>query len=254
LKLKNMSKPILEVCAGSLASAFAAQLGGAYRVELCDNLYEGGTTPSMGTIELARLKLSIRVHVIIRPRGGDFLYSDLEYVIIKRDVERCRDVRVDGVVIGFLTPEGRVDVERTREIVELAKPMSVTFHRAFDMARNPYEALEDLKGTGVDRILTSGQQNKAPDGADLIAELVKRAEGKVIIMPGGGLSEHNITEFASRVSAREYHATLRHTVESKMSFKRNDVFMGGLSAIPEFSILETDPARVAEMVAALGNL
>jgi len=249
-----MSNPILEVCAGSLASAVAAEEGGAFRVELCDNLYEGGTTPSMGTIELARLKLSIRVHVIIRPRGGDFLYSDLEYVIIKRDVERCRDAGVEGVVIGFLTSDGLVDMERTREIVELARPMSVTFHRAFDMASNPFEALEDLMVTGVDRILTSGQQNKAPDGAALIAELVKKAEGKVIIMPGGGLNEHNITEFASRVHAREYHATLRHTVESKMSFRRNDVFMGGLSAIPEFSILETDPARVAAMVDALGKL
>jgi copper homeostasis protein len=249
-----MSNPILEVCAGSLASAIAAEEGGAFRVELCDNLYEGGTTPSMGTIELARLKLSIRVHVIIRPRGGDFLYSDLEYVIIKRDVERCRDTRVDGVVIGFLTSNGRIDMERTREIVQMARPMSVTFHRAFDMARNPYEALEDLKVTGVDRILTSGQQNKAPDGADLIAELVKRAEGEVIIMPGGGLNEHNIKEFASIVRAREYHATLRHTVESKMNFRRNDVFMGGLSAIPEFSILETDPSRVVAMVSALDNL
>lgn len=246
-----MNKPILEVCAGSLASALAAQEGGAYRVELCDNLYEGGTTPSIGTIELARLKLSIKLHVIIRPRGGDFLYSDLEYVIIKRDVERCRNSRVDGVVIGFLTADGRVDIDRTREIVDMAQPMAVTFHRAFDMARDPFEALEDLKTAGVDRILTSGQNNLAPDGAELIARLVRQSAGKVIIMPGGGLNEHNISEFAKKVTATEYHATLRRQVESGMEFRRDDVFMGGLSAIPEFSILETDPARVASMVAAL---
>jgi len=249
-----MNKPILEVCAGSLASALAAQEGGAFRVELCDNLYEGGTTPSIGTIELARLKLSIKLHVIIRPRGGDFLYSDLEYVIIKRDVERCRNSRVDGVVIGFLTPEGRVDIARTREIVELARPMAVTFHRAFDMSRDAFEALEDLKQTGVSRILTSGQKNLAPDGADLIARLIRQSAGKISIMPGGGLNEHNITGFAKQVGASEYHATLRRTIESGMEFRRDDVFMGGLSAIPEFSILETDPKRVKAMINAIHNV
>lgn len=254
MKQKNMNKPILEVCAGSLASALAAQEGGAFRVELCDNLYEGGTTPSIGTIELARMKLSIRLHVIIRPRGGDFLYSDLEYAIIKRDVEHCRNCHVDGVVIGFLTSEGRVDIERTREIVELARPMAVTFHRAFDMSRDPFEALEDLKLTGVDRILTSGQQNLAPDAAGLITRLIRQAAGKVVIMPGGGLNEHNIGELARQVNAGEYHATLRRTVESGMEFRRGDVFMGGLSAIPEFSILETDPKRVAAMIAAMSNM
>jgi copper homeostasis protein len=249
-----MNKPILEVCAGSLASAIAAQEGGAFRVELCDNLYEGGTTPSIGTIELARMKLSIKLHVIIRPRGGDFLYSDLEYVIIKRDVERCRNSRVDGIVIGFLMPDGRIDIERTREIVELARPMAVTFHRAFDMSRDPFESLEDLKLTGVDRILTSGQKNLAPDGAELIARLVRQSAGKISIMPGAGLNEHNITEFASIVKASEYHATLRHTIASGMEYRRADVFMGGLPEIPEFSNLEADPVRVRAMVTALDNL
>jgi len=249
-----MEKPILEVCAGSLASALAAQEGGAFRVELCDNLYEGGTTPSIGTIELARLKLSVKLHVIIRPRGGDFLYSDLEYEIIRHDVERCRNSRVDGIVIGFLAADGRVDIDRTREIVDLARPMAVTFHRAFDMSVDPFEALEDLKMTGVDRILTSGQRNFAPDGADLIARLIRQSAGEIVIMPGGGLNEHNINEFSRQVQATEYHATLRRTVESNMKFRRNDVFMGGLSAIPEFSILETDPNRVRNMVTALHNM
>ncbi len=248
-----MNKPILEVCAGSLASALAAQEGGAFRVELCDNLYEGGTTPSIGTIELARQKLSIRLHVIIRPRGGDFLYSDLEYEIIKLDVELCRKAKVDGVVIGFLTSDGRIDVGRTREIVELARPMAVTFHRAFDMALDPFDALEDLKLTGVDRILTSGQKNMAPDGEELISKLIIQAGEKIIIMPGGGLNEINISAFARKVQASEYHATLRRTVESGMTFRREEVYMGGLSAIPEFSILETDPQRVGNMITKLHN-
>ena len=246
--------PILEVCAGSLASALAAQEGGAYRVELCDNLYEGGTTPSYGTIEVARRMLSIRLHVIIRPRGGDFLYSDLEYEVIKQDVIHCREAGADGVVIGFLKDDGRIDTRRTLEIVKLALPMSVTFHRAFDMTRDPFEALDDLMGCGIDRILTSGQENQATDGSDLIARLISKSAGKLVIMPGGGLNEHNITEFAAKTGASEYHATLRRTLESGMAFRRSNVYMGGLSAIPEFSILETDPARVAAMVKVLNGI
>ncbi len=249
-----MNNPILEVCAGSLASALIAEESGAFRVELCDNLYEGGTTPSIGTIELARLKLTIKLHVIIRPRGGDFLYSDLEYGIIKRDVETCRNTGVDGVVIGFLTADGKIDQERTREMVAIARPMAVTFHRAFDMAKDPFEALEALLQTGVDRVLTSGQKNQAPDGADLIAKLIRKSAGRMIIMPGGGLNEDNIGEFAKKVKATEYHATLRHQVESGMSYRREDVFMGGLPAIPEYSILEADPIRVSRMVEQLSKL
>jgi copper homeostasis protein len=239
-----MIKPVLEVCAGSLASALAAQEGGAYRIELCDNLYEGGTTPSIGTIELARMKLSIKLHVIIRPRGGDFLYSDLEYVIIRRDIQRCKDVGADGVVIGFLTPDGRIDVERTKEIVELARPLKVTFHRAFDMTRDPFEALEDLIITGVDRVLTSGQENIVTLAIPLIQRLIRQAGDRIIIMPGAGLDEHNIHDFHKKVKAREYHATLRSVVESLMEFRREGVYMGGLAEIPEFSNKETDAERV----------
>jgi len=239
---------ILEVCAGSLASALAAQEGGAQRIELCDNLYEGGTTPSAGTIELSRMKLSIKMHVIIRPRGGDFLYSDLEYVIIKRDLQRCKDIGVNGVVIGFLTADGRIDKERTRNIVELARPMSVTFHRAFDMTRDPFEALEDLKETGVDRILTSGQKNKVTDAVSIIRRLIRQAGEHIIIMPGAGLDENNIRDFSRKVNAPEYHATLRSIVASRMEYRRNDVYMGGLPEIPEFSIKETDVQRVRRFV------
>jgi copper homeostasis protein len=241
-------KPILEVCAGSLASALEAQAGGAFRVELCDNLYEGGTTPSFGTIAAVRKMLQIRLHVIIRPRGGDFLYSELEFEIIKRDVIQCKELGVDGIVIGFLTPDGRIDVQRTREIVTLATPLSVTFHRAFDMTRDPFEAFDDLKQTGIHRILTSGQKNSAIDAAPLIRELINRAGESLIIMPGGGLDEYNIRDFNVRVQAKEYHATLRSEIPSKMDFRRPDVYMGGLSQIPEFSIKQTDEGRVRDFV------
>ena len=227
--------PILEVCCTSIASALAAQEAGAQRIELCDNLYEGGTTPSYGTIELVREKLHIEINVLIRPRGSDFVYSEDEMEIIRRDIEKCKDIGVNGVVIGFLTPDGEIDLERTRQITENARPLSVTFHRAFDMSRDPYKALEQLINIGVDRILTSGQKNKAPEGAKLIADLVEKAGNRVIIMPGAGLTPENIKGFHTMVKAKEYHSTLSELIDSSMRFRRKDVYMGGLSMIPEYS-------------------
>ena len=243
--------PVLEVCCGSYASALAAQEGGAHRVELCDNLYEGGTTPSHGTLSLAREKLTIKINVLVRPRGSDFVYSDDEMEIIRRDVLMCKELGMDGVVIGFLTPEGEVDVEKTTEIVRLARPMSVTFHRAFDMCKDPYKALEELIEIGVDRILTSGQKNMAPEGIDLIAELVKKAGDRIIIMPGAGLEVDNIAEFHAKVGAKEYHSTLWDKVESVMEFRRTDVFMGGSQEIPEFSWMQTSVVKVKQFIKEL---
>jgi copper homeostasis protein len=243
--------PILEVCSTSIASSLAAQEGGAQRIELCDNLYEGGTTPSYGTIELVREKLSINVNVLIRPRGSDFVYSDDEMEIIRRDVLKCKELGVNGIVIGFLTPEGEIDLEKTQKITELARTMSVTFHRAFDMCRDPYKALEQLIEIGVDRILTSGQKNMAPDGVELIAELVKLAGERVIIMPGAGLEPENIKEFHRKVKAREYHSTLSEPIESTMQYRRSDVYMGGLSVIPEFNWFQTSVDRVRGFIGEL---
>jgi len=243
--------PVLEVCCGSYASALAAQEGGAHRVELCDNLYEGGTTPSHGTLTLAREKLTIKINVLVRPRGSDFVYSDDEMKIIRRDVLMCKELGMDGVVIGFLTPEGEVDVEKTTEIVRLARPMSVTFHRAFDMCKDPYKALEELIEIGVDRVLTSGQKNMAPEGIDLIAELVKKAGNRIIIMPGAGLEVENIAEFHAKVGAKEYHSTLWDKVESVMNFRRSDVFMGGSPVIPEFSWMQTSVVKVKQFIKEL---
>ena len=161
-------KYLIEVCAAHVQSAIAAQEGGAKRVELCDNLYEGGTTPGYAAIKVTREKLNIGINVMIRPRGSDFCYSDLEFEMMKEDIKVCKELGVDGVVFGILLPDGNVDIERTNILVELAKPMSITFHRAFDVTPDPFKALEDIIDLGIDRILTAGQKNTVPDGKQLI--------------------------------------------------------------------------------------
>ena len=227
-------KHIMEICIDSIDSAMNAQEAGADRVELCDNLYEGGTTPSFGMIRMVRKNLSIQLNVIIRPRGGDFLYSDAEYEIMKSDILQSKEAGADGVVIGLLLPDGEIDVKRTKELVELARPLSVTFHRAFDMTPEPFKALDDIISTGADRLLTSGQQNMVPDGVDLVKRLIEHAAGRIIIMPGAGLNRHNIAEIARKTGAMELHITGRKKVKSRMEFKKKGIYMGGLPEIPEF--------------------
>ena len=168
---KSKTPFLLEVCVDSAESAIAAQAGGAARVELCDNLLEGGTTPSAGTIELARKHLNIAMNVIIRPRGGDFDYSDLEFEIMQRDIQVARERGADGVVIGILKPNGTIDKTRTCRLIALARPMSVTFHKAFDVTRDPFEALDTLIEVGVDRVLTSGQEASVIEGLGVVKEL-----------------------------------------------------------------------------------
>jgi copper homeostasis protein len=240
------SKLIIEVCVDSVESAIAAEQGGADRVELCDNLLEGGTTPSAGAIAIARERLGIKLQVIIRPRGGDFCYSELEFAVMRHDVEVAKQLGADGVVIGMLTSDGEIDIERTRALIELAHPLSVTFHRAFDMARDPYRALEDLIGLGVDRILTSGQEPSVIEGLDLIAELVQLAGERVIIMPGGG-TERNVHKVVTRSGVREVHVTGTTSVESAMRFRNQRVFMGGELRPPEYARLTTDPEKIRRL-------
>jgi copper homeostasis protein len=236
----------IEVCVDSVESAMAAERGGADRVELCDNLLEGGTTPSAGAIAIARQQLEIKLHVIIRPRGGDFCYSDVEFAVMRHDVAQAKQLGADGVVIGILTSEGDIDVERTRALIELARPLSVTFHRAFDMARDPYRALEDLIGLGIDRILTSGQEPSVLEGLDLIAELVQLAGDRVIIMPGGG-TERNIGKVVARSGVRELHVTGTTSVESPMRFRNARIFMGGELRPPEYTRATTDPEKISAL-------
>jgi copper homeostasis protein len=229
-------------------SAINAQIAGADRVELCDNLPEGGTTPSYGTITLVRENLDMSLHVIIRPRGGDFLYSDAEFDIMRRDIEMCGELGVDGVVIGILLANGSIDTGRSARLVEIANPMAVTFHRAFDMCADPVRGLEDIISTGAARVLTSGQKDKVPEGAGLIKALVRQARSRIIVMPGSGLDETNIAEMAKATGASEFHLTGRKVVESEMKFRRDGIPMGGFPGIPEFSRKVADPERIINII------
>lgn len=238
----------IEICAAHIQSALAAQEGGATRIELCDNLYEGGTTPSHAAIKLARQKLHIGLNVMIRPRGSDFCYSDLEFEMMKEDIRVCKELGADGVVFGILHPDGRVDTERTAQLVKLARPMTVTFHRAFDMTPDPLKALEDIISTGADRILTAGQANTVPEGLNLIIQLAKKAGDRIIIMPGSGINEQNIREIRDKTGVREFHLTARKPVQSLMTYRKAGIYMGGLREIPEFEMMMTDADKVREIV------
>ncbi|SKB77214.1 copper homeostasis protein [Parapedobacter luteus] len=218
----------LEICANSVASALAAQEGGADRIEFCQNLEMGGTTPSSGQIWLTRAALKIGLHVLIRPRAGDFLYSDLEFQEMKADIMFCKEAKCDGVVIGLLDVEGRVDIARTSELVELAQPMQVTFHRAFDVSRDPLEALEAIIACGCRRLLTSGMENTALAGAGLIEKLVTQAAGRIEIMPGSGINETNIAQIAGLTGAQAFHSSAKVAMVSGMRYTNEAVEgMGG---------------------------
>jgi copper homeostasis protein len=245
---------LIEVCASTLQSAINAQMGGAKRIELCDNLYQGGTTSGPGTLELAREMLTIGINVLIRPRGGDFLYTDVEFETIKRDILFCKKIGCDGVVIGFLNADGTINIRQTREAIELARPMSVTFHRAFDMTVEPFGALDQLIKMGIDRLLTAGQKNKAPDGAALIADLVKKAGNDLVVMAGSGINENNIAWMQKTTGAKEFHLTGQKPVKSRMEFRKEGIFLGGIPEIPEYEIMETDIERIRRVVEIIDHI
>ena len=234
----------LEICVDNVESAIEAQKAGADRIELCNNLIEGGTTPGYGAIFSARSNLNIGLNVIIRPRGGDFLYSDLEYDIMKRDIDICGECGVDGVVLGILRSGGTVDLERTAKLIEFAHPMSATFHRAFDMCPDPFQGLEDVIASGAKRLLTSGQKNKSIEGTELISQLVHQAGDKIIIMPGSGINESNIAQIAKETGAKEFHLTGRKIIDSEMIFRRQNIAIGGITGLTEFSRKVADPEKI----------
>ena len=208
----------LEVIGFTIESCLIAQAAGAHRIELCDNPSEGGTTPSYGFIKAAREKLTIELYPIIRPRGGDFLYSETEFEIMKADVQLCKDLDCNGVVIGILLPNGTVDKERCKQLVDIAYPMGVTFHRAFDRTIDPFKALEDIIAIGCERILTSGQNPSVNEGMPLLIELVEQAKERIIIMPGSGVRADNIVALAKKTNAVEFHTSARIYKNSKMEF------------------------------------
>jgi len=217
---------LIEVCVDSVASAAAAQRGGAQRVELCSNLLEGGITPSAGLIETVREAITIGLQTMIRPRGGDFCYSEDEFEIMRRDVETAKRLGADGVVLGILNPDGSVDVQRTRELVELARPLNVTFHRAFDMSAELFRALEDICAAGVDRLLTSGGEQTSWQGAEVIAGLVKSARDRIIIMAGGSIGNNDAAGIVERTGVSEIHVGLSSNVASPMLYRNPRISMG----------------------------
>ncbi len=213
--MKNLK---LEIIGFNIESCMTAQEGGADRIELCANPGEGGTTPSSGFIKMARKKLHIDLFVMIRPRGGDFFFSDDEFKIMKNDISVCKKIGCDGIVTGILTKNGNVDKKKCKELIDLAYPLEATFHRAFDRVASPLEALEDIIDLGFERILTSGLKPKAIQGIHLLSQLVKQSDERIAIMPGSGVNSENIISIAESSGAKEFHSSASISIKSKMEF------------------------------------
>lgn len=244
----------VEICLSGVESAVAAQAGGAQRIELCENLAEGGITPSLGIIAQVRQLLSIDIHVLIRPRPGDFDYGELEFQVMKRDITLCKEMGVDGVVIGLLNRDGTVDLERTGELVALARPMRVTFHRAFDVARDPFKALDGLKSLGIERVLTSGQAANAAEGLDLLRRLQSHAAGEIIVLVCGDVSADNASRIIAETGASEIHigpADCSEPVKSKMAYVNPDVYMGNSDQADEYVISQVSARLVRAIIEAV---
>ena len=244
----------VEIVVDCVASARAAERGGATRLELCSSLIEGGVTPSAGLIELTRAAVTIGVFVMIRPRGGDFYYDAEEFEIMQRDIAAAKRLGADGVVFGLLDVNGNIDIVRTRELVELARPLGVTFHRAFDMTPDLFRALEGVCGAGVDRLLTSGGEQTAPQGSVTIAKLVEKAHGRIAIMPGSGIKPENARALVEQTGVRELHAGLRTSLPSPMLHRNPRISMGSASdqEYQRFVVLEENVRKLCEAASHIG--
>lgn len=238
---------IVEVVVYNIMSALKAQEGGADRIELCDSPGDGGTTPSLGTVEVVRKNVNLDLYVMIRPRGGDFCYSSYEFHAMKRDISHCQKLSVDGVVFGIVNPDGTIDKKRCSELIKKVRPLKATCHCAFDMTRDPFEALEDCIEVGFDRILTSGQQPQAIKGVTLIAELNKKANGRIIIMPGAGVNEETVQTIVSTTGVSEIHCSAFSFDESKMHYRNSNITGMGSEEGGEYKIRSVDPLRVKKI-------
>jgi copper homeostasis protein len=246
-----MPHPLIEICVEGLDGLLAAQAGGADRAELCAALIEGGITPSIGTVRAALARATIPFRVIIRPRGGDFLYSETEFATMTEDVAAMRELGVAGVVVGCLTAEGEIDTTRMRALVEAAGPLGVTCHRAFDMTRDPAAALEALIACGVDRVLTSGQRDSAAEGVETLRALVAQAAGRITVMGCGKLDATNIAAIRDATGLTEMHFSAPSDEPSGMVWRNPHVGMGGTALDREYTNTVTDPARIRATIAAV---
>jgi copper homeostasis protein len=244
---------LVEACVDSVESALAAERGGAGRVELCANLAEGGTTPSAATIAICRARLAIPIRVLIRPRGGDFHYSELELEVMHRDIQLAKELGAHGVAIGVLRRNATVDVERTAMLIEAARPLGVTFHRAFDVTRDAERALEDVIGAGADRVLTSGQAATAADGAALIGRLVRHVGDAMVIVAAGGINGENAARLVADTKVREVHLRGASLVHSSMDYRPREPRLRAALPEGESDWFATDPARVRGVVTALAG-
>lgn len=242
-----MQQYTIEIATSDFVTTHSAVEGGADRIELCANLAEGGTTPSYGMVKQCRDAFDVKIYPIIRPRGGDFLYTKEEHLIMLQDIRLFKELGCDGVVIGMLNRDGSIDVTRSAQLVEAAYPMGVTFHRAFDRCLDPFEALEQLVEMGCERILTSGQLPTVSEGVDLIAELNRRADSRIIIMPGSGLRKDNIKWLAKKTGCHEFHSSLRGKTASAMDF----VHPGFAGSAESYVNNAIDPEEVRALRAAL---
>ena len=235
-------KPVLEVCTHSVESAVSAERGGAMRLELCANLMIGGTSPDEDLFRMVRERVSVPVRVLLRPRCGDFLYTESEFELLCRQVKRFAALGADGIVIGVLTPEGDLDEERMAKLISLAGGCGVTLHRAFDVCRDPFAALETAKRLGVDTILTSGQQARCTEGAPLLRELVEKAGERVQILVGAGVNADVIRDLQPKTGANAFHLSAKRVENSRMQFRRENVPMG-LPGLSEFSLWKMQSVR-----------
>lgn len=248
------SHVVVEACVESVESAVAAASGGADRVELCDDLVEGGTTPSAGAIAVTRRRIDIGICVMIRPRGGDFVYTDLEFESMRHDIGVAHELGADGVVFGLLNPDGTIDRDRTARLVEDAGPLSVTFHRAFDVSRDPMESLDTLIDLGVTRILTSGQRATALESLDLLAALVRAAGDRITILAGGGVTAANAARIVAATGVREVHLYAARRYASPMEHRNDAVPMGMAYRPEEYVRTVTDADAIRAVVAAVGSV